>query len=496
MTEFLYYLLKVSICLAGFLGSYLLFLKKLSFFKANRIYLLATLGLSFVIPSLSFERSPDTVAARFFNGYDPTEQITSKTLAPITINHELNSLSIAEVFGYLYLLITLICLLNGFLKIYQLIRSTRVDFIRKKGLKVIYKQSGFVNCSFFNYVFIDQTSLTNEEMEMLLKHEQVHARQFHTLDKLILVACKAILWFNPVIYLYEKALEEVHEFEADAITANAFSADVYASLLLEMATKKQVHPVLHSFSKHPLKGRIFMLFSSASKAGLKWSYLMIIPLLVCLCWLFAFKVPDISMEMDANNSKKTAINKPDFVLLLDAGHGGEDHGAEAAGLLEKDLTLQLLKKVAEVAKENNLNVSTTRDMDQYMSLKDRVNPKADLLISLHVNQDKDTKMNGIQLLRGNAGSDQAKGEKFREISYQLYKHLSKLKGIETNSNPKEVKGLYLLDKSKPVALILELGYLTNEKDRGYLTDPTKQQDLAKAIVNSILAYQHNLNKNL
>lgn len=493
MTEFLYYLLKVSICLTFFLGGYVLFLKKLSFFKTNRVYLLATLGLSFVVPALRFERNSALVSPGLFNGYDPIEQISSKTLAPITINNELNSFSIAECLGYLYLLITIVLLLRSFFKIYRLIQSTNVRYTRVKDLKVIYKQSGFVNCSFFNYVFIDPSNLRNEEMQILLKHEQVHARQLHTLDKLILLICKGVLWFNPVIYWYEKALEEVHEFEADAITANEFSANIYANLLVELAAKQQFHPVLHSFSKHSLKERITMLFATSSKTGLKWSYLTVIPLLVCLTWLFAFKVPDVPLEIASNNSKETIASNSDFVVVLDAGHGGSDNGAVANGLLEKELTLQLLKKVKEMAKERNLKVITTRDLDQYLSLKDRVKPKGDLFISLHVNQDSDLNRNGIQLLRGNVDADKAKGERLSQISYQLYKHLSKLKGIEMDRSPKEVKGLYILDKSSSVAVILELGYLTNQKDRDYLTDPTKQEDLANAIVSSILAYHHDLN---
>lgn len=486
MIEIIYYLLKVSICLGLFFGSYMLFLKKLSFFKTNRVYLLATLLLSFVIPSLRFERNADIAPDHFLNGYNPAEQFTSRSLEPITLNNELNPLPVSELFFHLYLLVTIILLCRGVFKVYQLISYTSGDFVRIEDLKVIYKNAGFVNCSFFNYVFIDKSSLTAGEMQILLKHEQVHARQFHTFDKLILLICKALFWFNPIIYWYEKALEEVHEFEADTITANVFSADIYAHLLIELATKKVSNPALHSFSKHPLKARITMLFATASTTRMKWSYLTILPLIICLSWLFAFKVPDVSLEKAADNGN--------FVLVLDAGHGGTDKGAEGGGFTEKDLALLMLQKVSKIAKEKNLKVFTTRDMDQYMSLKDRVKPAGDLLVSLHFNQHSDANVNGIQLLLGNAGNDKVKGQKLKQISYQFYKNLSGLKGITTNNTPEEVKGLYILDKSSAPALILELGYLSNQNDRNYLTNPVKQQELANAIVNSVLAYHHTLIK--
>eukprot|EP01133_Synstelium_polycarpum_P011711 gene11711-13670_t len=467
-----------------FYGSYMLFLKNLSFFKANRVYLLATLSLSFIIPLLKFERSPDLAVVPFFNGYIPAEQITSKALAPISLNNEVNTLSLSGLVFCLYLLVAVLLLWRGLSKIHQITKFIYADFVRINGLKVIYKKSGFVNCSFFNYVFIDKTGLTPENIQILLKHEEVHARQLHSLDKLIMVVCKALLWFNPIIYWYEMALEEVNEFEADAVTANVYSAGPYAGLLIELATKTQLNPVLHHFSRYSLKGRITMLCKTASTASLKWSYLTIVPLLICLSWLFAFKVPDVSLERGSDSSN--------FIVLLDAGHGGKDNGAVAEGLLEKDLTLALLQKVNAIAKQRKLKVINTRNTDHYLSLKDRLGAKADLVLSLHVNQSTDAKINGIGLLQGNTAGDKAKAEKLKQISYQLYNNLQGLSGISINNIPKEVKGLYILDKSKAPALILELGYLTHRGDRNYLTDPLKQQELATAIVNSILDYRKTL----
>ncbi len=484
--EFIYYLLKVSICLALFFGTYVLFLKKLSFFTANRVYLLATLLLSFTIPSLKFERSPEITAPRFFGDYDTVEHISGKSLSPIVVNDATGFLSLSDLFFYTYLLGTLIFLSVSFFKIYQLIRYARSEYIRIDGLKVIYKKSGFVNCSFFNYVFIDQDSLTKDELQILLTHERVHAKQLHTLDKLVLLLCKSLLWFNPVIYWYEAALEEVHEFEADQITATEFSADIYANLLIGLASKKQLNPVLHGFSKQPLKTRIVRLFTKTSPASFRWSYLTVIPLLVCLSWIFAFKAPEISLKQTAGNS--------DFVLVLDAGHGGTDKGAEGGGFLEKDLSLKILQKVNRIANERNVKVITTRNIDQYLSLKDRVKAKGDLLISFHLNQDIDPEINGIQLLVGNPGADSAKRKKLDQISYQLYKNLSQLNGIAVDNIPKEVESLYILNRSSAPAIILELGYLSNLNDRRYLTDPVKQEELANTIVTSIIEYSTILNR--
>lgn len=76
---------------------------------------------------------------------------------------------------------------------------------------------------------------------------------------------KAIMWFNPVIYLWDKALEQTHEYEADEATANQFGSKDYASLLLKLAVSESQTALVHNFVKSPIKERIKMLFNTKSK---------------------------------------------------------------------------------------------------------------------------------------------------------------------------------------------------------------------------------------
>ena len=178
----------------------------------------------------------------------------------------------------------------GAWRLFQLLKHTKAPVKEINGLKLVAKRNGFTNCSFFNYVFIDENSLTETELAVLLSHEEVHAKQYHSIDKLILMLAKAVLWFNPIIYLYDKALEQTHEYEADEATSRNVGTESYATLLLKLAVSKNSNPLIHNFVKSPIKQRIKMLFNSKSKNMKKLAYLLALPIGLGLVWGFTVKI--------------------------------------------------------------------------------------------------------------------------------------------------------------------------------------------------------------
>src|SRR5699024_12766621 len=77
------------------------------------------------------------------------------------------------------------------------------------------------------------------------------------------------------------------------------------------------------------------------------------------------------------------------IVVLDAGHGGHDPGAQSGGLREKDLTLDIVKRTINKLKKYNVKVIATRTTDKFISLSGRANiankNKADLFVSVHIN---------------------------------------------------------------------------------------------------------------
>lgn len=352
--ELLSYLLKVSACTVLFFGFYLLVLQKLTFFRINRFYLLITLLLSFIIPALQFnvERmaklnqtvSPVTSEVQ---QYSPGQAQLIQVIQTPAANQEIDWVAIISC---VYLGIGAILLSFSIWQLCRLIMHTRSYSRHENGLILVSKIEGFTNCSFFNYVFINENNLSEQDLAVLLKHEEVHAKQYHSIDKIILMICKAILWFNPVIYFFDKALEQTHEYEADEATSSNFGTDAYAKLLLKLAITKSEMPLIHNFVKSPIKNRIKMLFNSKSTKMKKLSYLFALPIAICMVWLFSIQIV-------------YAMPKIKSVLSLQQ--------------IEKPTYKQVVKtaKGVMVNRNSNINAKTTLKFTDTIKLQSSLDPK-------------------------------------------------------------------------------------------------------------------------
>ena len=299
--EWLTYLLKVTACTVLFFGFYLLVLRKLTFFKINRFYLLATLLLSFIIPALQFEVEREIIVETEvpvnIPEIKPIAQAPVQLIQPIMVKYQpgvVHKIDWMVVMYYVYGTTASLLLLVCLWRLFSLLKHTNRYTKNGDGLKLITKTEGFTNCSFFNYVFINDEDLSTADLSVLLKHEQVHARQYHSIDKIVLMVFKAVLWFNPVVYLYDKALEQIHEYEADEITSTDFGNQEYANLLLKLAISKSDAPLIHNFVKSPIKDRIKMLFNQKSKNMKKLFYVLALPILLGLMYGFTIEYVDVT----------------------------------------------------------------------------------------------------------------------------------------------------------------------------------------------------------
>jgi N-acetylmuramoyl-L-alanine amidase len=487
--ELLNYLFKVSACLMLFFAFYLLVLKKLTFFKINRFYLLAALFLSFAIPTLQFtiERevaqisvAENPIALQDVDLGGPAFQ------APITlgsgpIEPQIEPFNWFGLLPYTYGAIVAILLLLTIWRLYQLLKHTNSNTKNINGLKIVAKSQGFTNCSFFNYVFVDQEKLTEKELNVLLKHEEVHAKQFHSIDKIVMMITKAILWFNPIIYFYDKELEQIHEFEADEATSADFGTYSYASLLLRLAVEKGNVPLVHNFVKSPIKARIKMLFHTKSKNMKKLIYMLTLPIGMMLIWGFTVDIIDVLPSQSSQEKQ--------FTLVLDAGHGGKNSGTQVNGFSEKNISLSMAKKIRAIAEAKGIKVVLTRSNDEYLSWEERVKTNGTVLLSLHVNSAPSPAKNGIEMFTGRTFKNKD-GEPARSmaLTYHLYRNIKNATGIEINNKP-FIKNLLILDKATMPSVLLEMGYLSNKNDFQYITNSQKQDELAKLIVDGIIDYQ-------
>lgn len=305
-----------------------------------------------------------------------------------------------------------------------------------------------------------------------------------------MLIAKAILWFNPIVYLYDKVLEQNHEYEADETASQNYGIKSYAELLLRLAVAKSNNTLVHNFVKSPIKERIKMLFHDKSKAMKKLMYLLVIPIGLGLIWGFTIDVVEVFAETKAFQEVQ---NQP-FVVVIDAGHGGENRGAQNQNVNEKDITLNVANKVKALAEAQGIKVLLTRSNDTYVSISDRARVTGSLLLSLHVNNDPTKKRNGIEMFTsGNYSETDHKLAKSNGFTYYLYKSLSQQKDIKVNSRPTN-KRLLILNQSSMPGVMLEMGYLSHPSDFRNITNQDKQSELARLIVNAIKAYKKGIHE--
>jgi hypothetical protein len=135
-------------------------------------------------------------------------------------------------------------------------------------------------------VFINDEELDVNEVKQILSHELIHIRLLHSVDRIVAWVARIALWFNPFMYGYLRSIEENHEFEVDRIATSNGEKDKYATLLLKITVSNQA-TLFQSFSKAPLKKRIYMLFNQPTSNMKKVIYVLVLPMVVISCLAFA-----------------------------------------------------------------------------------------------------------------------------------------------------------------------------------------------------------------
>jgi N-acetylmuramoyl-L-alanine amidase len=171
------------------------------------------------------------------------------------------------------------------------------------------------------------------------------------------------------------------------------------------------------------------------------------------------------------------------IIVIDAGHGGDDFGATLNGLQEKAIVETIAKKIKAQNKNENLEIVLLREGDHFMELSERVsiinnlNPK--LVISLHINASENLNKNGVQAYVSSKSKFYNESKTNAEILVDRVAGDYFLKG--------EVKeaSFYILKNSNCPALTLEVGYLSNVNDRTYITSEKGQNEIAEKILEAV-----------
>ena len=169
-------------------------------------------------------------------------------------------------------------------------------------------------------------------------------------------------------------------------------------------------------------------------------------------------------------------------VVLDAGHGGSDYGAIREGINEKDITLDVTRRVDSILRSKGYKTALTRKEDKYVSLEDRVSFSEDegpeIFVSIHVNSAVSTDPSGIETHYYHDYS--------KDLADVIHKHLAK--DIDSKDRGLFKSKFYVINHTTVPAVLVEIGFLSNEDERNKLITDSRKQKTAKAIAEGIIEY--------
>lgn len=310
MESILIHLLKSSIVLILFLGTYQLFLKRETFFATNRFFLLFGVLVATMFPFITLTKTvyvnPTPIVNTAFIAI--TETASEAIVVPSPIFNWINLLIAIYTIGVICFGIRLVLQLYTIKSIKKEAEITvEKEFYHVKTSKNI---SPF---SFFKNIFYNPFQFSTSELNTIIKHEKVHARQLHSFDVLFIEIVLILLWFNPAIWWYKRIVKQNLEFIADAKTSSLVtSKKAYQYLMLKQATGNYSISIATPFFNSIIKKRIVMLNQNQSKRVNILKLLLVLPLLGV--FLVGFNTKEVVKFSE--KSTPAYADKPAFISPL------------------------------------------------------------------------------------------------------------------------------------------------------------------------------------
>jgi TonB family protein len=300
MNDVLIYLWEGSFCLALTVGFYKVFFEKLTFFEWNRFMLLILLAASVLVPLFTIDVAPSMAVLPevqlpvFWVGgkIEPESMVNSSDFSWQKI------LFSCYIVGVVFAASKFVW---GTLRLWIQLKSATLQVYNGNKLAI---HSRFEPASFFGYIMLPSFDQTDDDHQLILQHESVHCTQRHTLDLLLVQLLKVFFWFNPFIFMYERMIREVHEFQADHFITRFHSTIAYSKLLLRLVTKSNSNHLVHSFNQFQTKKRIMMMTQTNTNPIQKARFILTLPLIGLFLAVFSCK-----------SSKVTTADFPENLVI-------------------------------------------------------------------------------------------------------------------------------------------------------------------------------------
>ncbi|MBU1936374.1 N-acetylmuramoyl-L-alanine amidase [bacterium] len=250
----------------------------------------------------------------------------------------------------------------------------------------------------------------------------------------------------------------------------------------------------------------------------------------------SLQVQKIKMDNIPSGEKSSQSSQAAWTMntvIIDPGHGGKDVGAvSASGTMEKDIVLDISRRLAKILLKEGLNAKLTRTDDRFIPLAERTqfanSNRGDLFVSIHCNASSARSARGVEtyflspartesavsvaLLENSVAKLEENPDQYQDLTDENYilltmatsqylKDSENLASItlqdvaEVTSIPKrrvDQAGFYVLIGASMPSILFEAGFLTNSEDESYLTSKRGRQKIAEALAESIMKLKSQL----
>jgi TonB family protein len=291
------YIIKSSVSLLLLFGLYWFLLRKEKLFVFNRVFLVASVVFSLVVPFISIPVNLQTTYK--LGNYIPAyNQITPEIIATDNvvqnavnksqpfIRKETPFINVSVVLFLLYFSGVLLFLIRFLRNLFLIAQRSRLsEKIRFNNYKIILTNDQIGPCCFFDLIFLNRQDYLNGRIDKdLLNHEMEHARQSHTFDIILIELVKVFYWFNPIYILYERAIKINHEYLADnRVISDNSDIKSYTDKLLNFITCNSNMSLTSGSNNSFTKMRLMMMMKSHSGS---FKYGVRIAITICMVTIF------------------------------------------------------------------------------------------------------------------------------------------------------------------------------------------------------------------
>lgn len=306
MSQLPLFLLQSGASLALLFIIYAVFLRKETFFGVNRAYLLLSLIFSLLFPILKFRFSfPANEETTFYVLLDAVTISASKVEETI-IRHR----SAVEYLLVIYFTGAAVFAVRFLFQLLQILWMVhKYGITRHEGMRLVFVDNSYSPFSFFNLIFINHKELNQENIREIIAHEQVHIRQKHSIDLILLELLTIVQWFNPVIWFYRNSVKSVHEYLADeGVLLSGHNPVSYQAALLSQTLGIQVNNLTNNFNHSLLTKRFIMMTKTKSNRLARLKVLLAAPAAFLLAVIFT--TSPVVQSMAQVESKKQQQESP------------------------------------------------------------------------------------------------------------------------------------------------------------------------------------------